>query len=133
MDVPEGTTRFAEYPAVTFLPVLSQALAKLILRIRNLADDDHCCARIDRYLDTVDLRMMVEPIDLGGSEEAARIRQVVARMEPLKRAILILVVERKMSVAEVSRRFGMREERVCRHYRAAVGEVAARCEANGAS
>lgn len=117
---------------MTFLSDLSQALAKLILSVRNLADDDRCCARIERYLDTVDLRMMAEPIGLGG-EEAARIRQVVARMEPLTRGILILVVERKMSVAEISRRFGMREERVCRHYRAAVGEVAARCEANGAS
>ena len=116
---------------MTYLTVLRQALAKLILCLQNLADDDHCCARIDRYLDTVDLQMIAEPIGPGGSEEAARIRQVVAGMEPLTRGILILVVGRKMSVAEVSRRFGMREERVCRHYRAAVGEVAARCEANG--
>ena len=117
---------------MTFLPVLSQALANLILCVRNLADDDHCCARIDRYLDTVDVRMMAEPIGLGGDEEAARIRQVVAEMEPLKRGILILVVGRKMSVGEVSRRFGMREDRVCRHYRAAVGGVAARCNTKGA-
>ncbi|MDI1295731.1 MAG: sigma-70 family RNA polymerase sigma factor [bacterium] len=117
---------------MTFLSDLSQALAKLILSVRNLADDDRCCARIDRYLDTVDLQMMAEPIGVGGGEEAARIRQVVARMEPLTRAILILIVGRKMSVAEISRHFGMREDRVCRHYRAAVGEVAARCDANGA-
>jgi DNA-directed RNA polymerase specialized sigma24 family protein len=116
---------------VTFLPVLRQTLAKLILCAQNLADDDRCCARIDRYLDTVDLRMMAAPIGVGGGEEAARIRQVVAKMEPLTRSILILVVGRKMSVAEVSRRFGMCEERVCRHYRAAVGEVTARCDADG--
>jgi DNA-directed RNA polymerase specialized sigma24 family protein len=116
---------------VTLLPVLRQALAKLILCVQNLADDDRCCARIDRYLDTVDLQMMAEPIGAGGGEEAARIRQVVAKMQPLTRAILILVVGRKMSVAEVSLRFGMREERVCRHYRAAVGEVTARCDADG--
>ncbi len=117
---------------MTYLTVLRQALAKLILCLQNLADDDHCCARIDRYLDTVDLQMMAEPIGVGGGEEAARIRLVVAKMEPLTRGILILVVGRKMSVAEVSRRFGMREERVCRHYRTAVGEVAAGCDANGA-
>ncbi|MGE6694749.1 sigma factor-like helix-turn-helix DNA-binding protein [Sphingobium limneticum] len=117
---------------MTFLPVLSQALAKLILCIQNLAGDDRCCARIDRYLDIVDLRMMAAPIGVGGGEEAARIRQVVAKMEPLTRSILILVVGQKMSVGEVSRRFGMREERVCRHYRAAVCEVAARCYAKGA-
>lgn len=116
---------------MTLLTVLRQALAKLILCVQNLADDDRCCARIDRYLDTVGLQMMAEPIGARGGEEAARIRQVVAKMQPLTRAILILVVGRKMSVAEVSRRFGMREERVCRHYRAAVGEVAARCDANG--
>ena len=116
---------------MTLLPVLRQALAKLILCVHKLADDDRCCARIDRYLDTVDLRMMTEPIGAGGGEEAAQIRLVVAKMEPLTRGILILIVGRKMSVAEVSLRFGMREERVCRHYRAAVGEVAARCDANG--
>lgn len=129
----KGQILFAECPVVTFLPDLSQALAKLTLCVRNLADDNRCCARIDRYLDTVDLRMMAEPIGVGGGEEAARIRQVVAKMEPLTRGILILVVGRKMSVAEVSQRFGMCEVRVCRHYRAAVGEVAARCAANGAS
>lgn len=117
---------------MTFLPVLSQALANLILCVRNLADDDHCCARIDRYLDTVDVRMMAEPIGMGGGEEAARIRQVVAKMDPLTRGILILVAGQKMSVGEVSRRFGMCEERVCRHYRAAVCEVSARCDAKGA-
>ena len=118
---------------MTLLPVLRQALAKLILYFQNLADDDRCCARIDRYLDTVDLQMMAEPIGVGGGEEAARIRLVVAKMEPLTRGILILVVGRKMSVAEVSRRFGMCEERVCRHYRAAVCEVAAGCDAHDAS
>ena len=117
---------------MTLLPVLRQALAKLILCVQNLADDDRCCARIDRYLDTVDQRMMTEPIGAGGGEEGARIRQVVAKMQPLTRATLILVVGRKMSVGEVSRRFGMREDRVCRHYRAAVGGVAARCDTKGA-
>ena len=80
---------------MTFLPVLSQALAKLILDLQNLADDDRCCSRIDRYLDTVDLRMMAAPIGVGGGEEAAPIRQVVAKMEPLTRGILILVVGKK--------------------------------------
>lgn len=52
------------------------------------------------------------------------IEQAVAQMAPLTRYILILVVGRKMSVAQVARRFGMNEERVCRHFRLAVEVVA---------
>lgn len=113
---------------MTYPAILRRSLAKLMLRARDLAGDDRCCARIQQYFDTLVPGDMAGPVGGGGGEPGARIRQAVEQMEPLTRAILILVVGRRMSVAEVSRRFGMREERVCRHFRAALEQVAGRRE-----
>jgi len=87
--------------------------------MRDRGADEICLARIERFL-ADGANAGVESASVISQERDGRIDKVVAQMEPLTRAILILVVARKMSVAEVARRFRMSEERVCRHFRLAV-------------
>jgi len=87
-----------------------------IVRLRNLAGDERCAARIERYLVWGGPGEMAEPIGAGGGEAGARIRQALAQMPPLTRAVLAVVVGRRLSVAQVSRRFGISEARVRWHF-----------------
>ena len=96
----------------------------VIVRLRNLAGDERCAARIERYLERSGPGEMAEPIGAGGGEAGARIRQALAHMPPLTRAVLAVVVGRRMSVTQVSRRFGISEARVCWHFRRAILIVA---------
>ncbi len=98
---------------------VSRCLARFVARMRDRVADEICLARIERFLADGE-NAEVERASVGGGEGDDRIDTVVAQMEPLTRAILILVVTRKMSVTEVARRFRMSEERVCRHFRLAV-------------
>lgn len=104
---------------------VSRCLAKFVARMRDRITDEICASRIERYL-ARNPRADVAS-GFGKSEERdSGIDAAVAQMEPLTRAILILVAGRRMSVAEVARRFSMSEERVCRHFRLAVETVAKR-------
>ena len=87
-----------------------------IVRLRNLAGDERCAARIERYLVWGGPGEMAEPIGAGGGEAGARIRQALAQLPPLTRAVLAVVVGRRLSVAQVSRRFGISEARVRWHF-----------------
>ncbi|WP_341897494.1 sigma-70 family RNA polymerase sigma factor [Sphingobium sp. YR657] len=101
---------------------VSRCLARFIARMRDGVADEICLARIERYL--ADGEVAVEEnTSVLCQERDGRIEKVVAQMEPLTRAILILIVARRMSVAEVARRFRMSEERVCRHFRLAAEMV----------
>ena len=103
---------------------VSRCLASFIARMRGRAGDDVCLARIEHYLEQRGGNDSTRwTAGSGGGAEDARIKAAVATMPPLTRAILVLVVRNRMSVAEVSRRFGMSEDRVCRHYRLAVAIV----------
>ncbi|MBG6120173.1 MULTISPECIES: sigma factor-like helix-turn-helix DNA-binding protein [unclassified Sphingobium] len=102
----------------------SRFAAYVVIELRNLAGDERCAARIDRYLARCVPREIAEPIGLGGGKAGARVRQALAKMPPLTRAVLAVVVGRKMTVKQVSRRFGISEERVCWHFRRAVSMVA---------
>ncbi|WP_206377535.1 sigma-70 family RNA polymerase sigma factor [Sphingobium sp. TB-6] len=112
-----------ESPQMAYHHDVSRGLARFVARMRDKVADDIFVARIEHYLER-------SGQDDGGrlavacGEENLLIGRAVAGMEPLTRAILILVVARKMSVAQVSRRFGMSEERVCRHFRLAIEMVA---------
>lgn len=114
---------------MTYPAVLRRSLTKLTLRGRHLAGDDRCCARIQQYFDVLVPGDMTGAVGGSGGEPEVRIRQAMEKIEPLTRAILIVVVGRRMSVAEVSRRFGVREERVCRYFRSALVQVAGRLRA----
>lgn len=104
-----------------------ECLARFVTRMRDRVSDETCVARIERYLEQSALcGVEGRPTALATGDRA--ISCAVAEMEPLTRAILIVIVARKMSVREVSRRFGMSEERVCRHFRSAVEIVARRRE-----
>lgn len=109
---------------MSFLIAPGRILPKLILTLRNLASDAVCCRRIERYLKKSESEGMAEPIWGGGGEDGARVRAGLAHMEPLACGILLLIVGRRMSAQQVSRRIGMSEERVCRHFKAALRRVA---------
>ncbi len=104
---------------------VSRCLARFVARMRDRVADEVCLARIERFLADGG-NGELEKASVASGEGDERIDTAVARMEPLTRAILILVVARKMSVAEVARRFRMSEERVCRHFRLAVELVHSR-------
>lgn len=110
---------------MTYHHDVSRCLARFVARMRDRVADEICLARIERYL-ADGTKAGVERGSLGSQERDERIDKAVAQMEPLTRAILILVVARKMSVAEVARRFRMSEERVCRHFRLAVEGIVGR-------
>lgn len=114
-----------------FLIMPSSVLPKLILILRNLASDAVCCRRIERYLEEREFGEMAVPIGGGGGEDGARVRAWLAHMEPLACGILLLIVGRRMSARQVSQCIGMSEERVCRHFRAAMRQVAALREGAG--
>ena len=97
--------------------------------MRDRVPDQICVARIERFLEK-SAKIGTARLSMVRGEGDERIDQAVEQMTPLTRSILILVVGRKMSVAEVARRFGMTEERVCRHFRLAV-EVVANCQDGG--
>lgn len=102
-----------------------ECLARFVTRMRDRVSDETCVARIECYLEQstpVELEGQSVPF-VGGDGTISR---AVVEMEPLTRAILIVIVVRKMSVREVSRRFGMSEERVCRHFRLAIATVVGR-------
>ncbi len=114
-----------------FLVVARGILPKLLLSLRNLASDAACCRRIDRFLDENGAQEMAVPIADGGGEDGARVRAGLAQMEPLACGIFLLIVGRHMSARQVSQRIGMSEERVCRHFRTAMRQVAALREGAG--
>ncbi len=102
---------------------VSGFLTRFVARMRDRVSDEICVARIERFLErSVGADTPLLPAMRG--EGDVRIEQTIAQMAPLTRSILILVVGRKMSVAQVARRFGMSEDRVCRHFRMAVEMVA---------
>lgn len=102
---------------------VSGCLARFVARMRDRVPDAICAARIERFLrESAQVDTLLLPDALGGRD--GRIEKAVARMEPLTRGILILVVGRRMSVSEVARRFHMREERVCWQFRLAAEMVA---------
>lgn len=90
--------------------------------MRDRVPDQICVARIERFLER-NAEVDVARISAASGEGDVRIEQAVEQLAPLTRSILILVVGRRMSVAQVARRFGMSEERVCRHFRMAVQMV----------
>ena len=67
---------------------------------------------------------MAEPIGAGGGEDSARLRVGLLDIEPLACGVLLLIVGRRMSARQVSRVIGMIEERVCRHFKAALRQLA---------
>lgn len=79
--------------------------------MRDRVSDEACVARIRR-----DLARSAPP-EVGQSASLAvgnrAISRAVGEMDALARAIMILIVARQMSVAEVSRRFGVSEGHVC--------------------
>lgn len=103
---------------------VSRFVTCILFQLRNLASDERCASRIERYLEQCVPGEMAEPIGVGGGEAGARIRRALATMPPLTRAVLAVVVGRRMTVAQVSRRFGMSETRVCWHFRRAILIVA---------
>ncbi|WP_076605770.1 MULTISPECIES: sigma-70 family RNA polymerase sigma factor [unclassified Sphingobium] len=90
--------------------------------MRDRVADEICVARIEHYLGGNAQADVERHIGERGEGDVG-IEKAVAQMEPLTRAILILVVGRKMSVSEVARRFRMSEDRVCRHFRLATEMV----------
>ncbi|AYO77254.1 sigma-70 family RNA polymerase sigma factor [Sphingobium yanoikuyae] len=110
---------------MTYHHDVSRCLARFVARMRDRVADEICLARIERYLADGE-NAGLENASVICQVRDGRIDKMVAQMEPLTRAILILVVARKMSVAEVARRFRMSEERVCRHFRLAVEGIVGR-------
>lgn len=108
---------------------VSACLARFVARMRDRVPDQICVARIERFLERT-ANADTAHLFVASGEGDARINQAVVQMAPLTRSILILVVGRKMSVAEVARRFRMSEERVCRQFRLAA-EMVARCQDSG--
>lgn len=104
---------------------VSSCLARFVTRMRDRVADDICAARIERYLATAALEEGQPPRKAAGERDPG-IDEAVARMDALTRGILALVVSQKMSVSQIARRFGMSEERVCRHFRRAVEMVVMR-------
>lgn len=104
---------------------VSSCLARFVARMRDRVSDDICVARIEHYLSKRSLEEGPPSCEALAEREPA-INEAVARMDDLTRGILILVVSQKMSVSQVARRFGMSEERVCRHFRRAVEMVVMR-------
>jgi len=109
---------------MAFLFRARRLLPKLILVLRNLASDAACCRRIERYLEESEAEGMAEPIGAGGGEHGARLRAGLMDIEPLACGVLLLIVGRRMSARQVSRVIGMSEERVCRHFKAALRQLA---------
>jgi DNA-directed RNA polymerase specialized sigma24 family protein len=103
---------------------ISKLFACLPIGLRNLAGDAACAARIERFLDQGCPEVMAEPIGGGGGDAGSEIRQALVLMPPLTRAVLSVMVGHKMSVAQVSRRFGINEARVRRHFLEAISMVA---------
>lgn len=111
---------------MAYYHTVSGCLARFVARMRDRVPDQICVARIERYLERT-VEADGAQLSAASGKGDARIDQAVVQMAPLTRSILILVVGRKMSVAEVARRFGMSEERVCRQFRLAV-EIVAKCQ-----
>lgn len=120
----KGTISLSKVSVMCIFHHTSRFLAYVLGELRNLAGDKRCAARIDRYLARCDPGAIAEPIGLGGAEAGAPVREALAQMPPLTRAVLAVVVGRRMTVAQVSRRFGISEERVCWHFRHAISMVA---------
>lgn len=114
---------------MTYHHTVSGCLARFVARMRDRVPDQIRVARIERFLETSQ-KADIARLSTARGEGDVRIEQAVEQMTPLTRSILILVVGRKMSVAEAARRFGMTEERVCRHFRLAV-EAVANCQDGG--
>lgn len=103
---------------------VSRIFGRAHIKLRNLAGDERCAARIEQYLGRCGPREMAAPIAAGGGQAGAQIRQALGQMSPLTRAVLAVVVGRRMSVAQVSQRFGISEARVCWHFCQAISLVA---------
>ena len=104
---------------------VANCLAKFMARLLDRTTDETCVARIEEYL----ARNMLASMEISPSQDSRvrlEISRAVAQMEPLTRSVLILIVTHKMSVAEISHRFGMSQERVCEHFRLAVETVTMR-------
>ncbi|WP_218146979.1 hypothetical protein [Sphingobium sp. AP50] len=102
--------------------IVSECLVRFVARMRDRVPDAICAGRIERFLERSARADAAQRPDAHEARDMG-IKRAVAQMEPLTRGILILVVERKMSVLEVARIFRMSEERVCRHFRLAAQMV----------
>lgn len=120
----KGKKSLSKVSVMSIFHHTSRFLAYVLVELRNLAGDKRCAARIDRYLARCVPGDIAEPIGLGSSEAGSWVREAVAQMPPLTRAVLAVVVGRRMTVAQVSRKFGISEERVCWHFRRAISMVA---------